>query len=96
MLVKHDTVTSISHDGEEIHGIDGIFDVPVELGERLIRIFGFHRHTGPAPENAPAEAKKPGRKRQTRKPADQAPDDKPDADSADDADDPAPENAPAE
>ncbi len=53
MLVKHDTATSIATDSGELHAKHGIFEVAEELGEHLIRVFGFHRHNGPLPVDEP-------------------------------------------
>lgn len=91
MLVKHNTATSISDDnGEEIHGKDGIFEVPVELGERLIRIFGFRPHDGAAPEaGTPAKAAaKPRAKRGSKKTTEPLADTTSDAGAAPDEDAP--------
>lgn len=102
MLVKHDTATSVATDDGEIQPKDGIFDVPVELGERLIRIFGFRPHHGLAPaadapadgEPAPAPKKPATRKRAAKKTepepaADTKPEDGPAAADGEPADAPA-------
>ena len=60
MFVKHESATSVATSEGEITSKGGVFEVPEELGLRLLRLFGFEQHAAPVEEPEPVK-RGPGR-----------------------------------
>lgn len=52
--IKHPSITSFSHDGEQFDAVKGVFDVPPEAAAFAVQTFGFTDAPAKGDKQAPA------------------------------------------
>lgn len=52
--IKHPSITSFSHDGEQYDAVKGVFDVPAEAAAFAVEFFGFEAAPAKGEKQAPA------------------------------------------